>query len=87
MSALDRLSKVGVFPRQMKEPVAAYYLSYSTEYFRQKWQDPSSGFPPPRREGRSTYWLKDDLDRWLDRQYQLDDSHDEDFEDFKARFG
>lgn len=89
-SPLERLNMAGVFPRQMKEPVAAYYLSYSVEYFRQKWSDPSSGFPPPRREGRATYWLKDDIDRWLDQQYQLSSSphdNDDDFEDFKKRFG
>jgi predicted DNA-binding transcriptional regulator AlpA len=67
----------------MKEPVAAFYLSYSVERFRQKWQDRSTGFPPPRREGRSTFWLKDDLDRWLDRQFQVssqDDGPDSEFE-------
>lgn len=87
MTALTRLAQAGVFPRQMKEPVAAFYLSYSVEYFRQKWADSSSGFPPPRREGRSTYWLKDDLDRWLDNQYQLTgDNDDSDFESYQKRF-
>lgn len=90
MSALGNLAKVGVFPRQMKEAVAAYYLSYSVEKFRQMYSDPSSGMPVPRREGRSIFWLKDDLDRWLDHRFGLSPpSHandDEDrFEEFKAR--
>ena len=85
-SPLERLAEVRLFPRQMKEPVAAYYLSYSVEHFRQKWQDTSTGFPPPRREGRATYWLKDDIDRWLDQQYQISRNLHDEFETFKSRF-
>lgn len=84
MSASSNLTKYGVFPRRMREDVAAFYMGWSTGHFRLLCADPNSGYPAPLREGNSKFWLKDDLDRLIDRQFHIRETdNDNEFEEFK----
>jgi predicted DNA-binding transcriptional regulator AlpA len=51
----------------MREPTAAYYLGVSESTFRTKVD--AGVYPPPRREGGMVFWLRDDLDALIERQF------------------
>ena len=54
-------------PRRMREKAAAYYVGVSHTQFRTKVD--SGAYPSSRREGGMVFWLKDDLDKMIDRQF------------------
>lgn len=59
MGATARLA-LPDWPRLMREPMAAAYLSIGTTLLREKG-------PTPKREGKCRLYDRRDLDRWADR--------------------
>lgn len=57
----------GFAPRRMRETAAAYYTGVSESTFRSKVD--AGVYPPPRREGGMIFWLRDDLDAMIERQF------------------
>lgn len=90
-SSLDRLARVGVYPRRMREPIAAYYLGVSETQFRAGCE--RGVYPPSTQEGGMIFWLKDHLDQFIDRQFGValpkaaNDAEAEKKPDLKGRFG
>jgi predicted DNA-binding transcriptional regulator AlpA len=71
-------------PRRLREALAAFYVGVSEATFRRKVQEGS--YPPGQREGGMVFWLKDDLDRMIDRQFGIQSESNEE-DPFLARFG
>lgn len=62
------------WPRGMREPLAAEYVGLSFSTFRREWTESRAPGPVLLTRGRQV-WLREDLDRWLDRKAgRLDDS-------------
>ena len=72
-------------PRRLREKLAAWYVGVSTATYRRKVE--LGTYPPGRREGGMVFWLKDDLDHMIDRQFGVTENKaDNDDEDpFLAR--
>ena len=55
------------WPRGMREALAAAYVGLSFSTFRREWREGRAPGPVRLTAGRQV-WLRDDLDRWLDRK-------------------
>lgn len=56
-------------PRRMRSAMAAYYMSVSESTFLARVR--AGTYPPGIKDGGVTVWLRDDLDRVIDRQFQV----------------
>lgn len=54
-------------PRRMRANAAAYYMSVSESTFLARVR--AGAYPPGTKDGGITVWLRDDLDRVIDRQF------------------
>jgi predicted DNA-binding transcriptional regulator AlpA len=55
------------WPRGMREALAAEYVGLSFSTFRREWSEGRAPRPVHLTPGRQV-WLREDLDRWLDRK-------------------
>ena len=62
----DRAAMYGFPPARMRDRMAAYYLGVSKT---ELWRNAGTTYPPPVKDGRSTFWLRKDLDAYLDSKH------------------
>lgn len=56
-------------PRRMRADAAAYYMDVSKTTFLARVE--ANFYPPGRREVGGRFWLRDDLDSFVDRQFDV----------------
>lgn len=56
-------------PRRLRESFAAFYLGVSPSTFRRKVE--KGEYPPGKREDGMVFWLRDELDRLIEKQFGL----------------
>ncbi len=74
-------------PRRMRSDTAARYMDVSESTFLSRVD--AGIYPPGKKEVGVTLWLRDDLDRHIDRQFGIvagNDDRADDADPFAARF-
>ena len=77
----------GYLPRRLRTAQAAEYMGVSETTFLARVKE--GLYPPPRKEIGATFWLRDDLDAYINRQFGVGVANDEraaNEDPFAARF-
>lgn len=77
----------GLSPRRLRKKAAAHYMGVSDSTFRKRVEE--GIYPPGRTEVGAKFWLREDLDKYIDRQFgitSLDGAAAASEDPFVARF-
>lgn len=74
-------------PRQMRASQAAHYCSVSESTFLERVR--TGAYPPGAKDGSARVWLRDDLDRMIEKRFGVseDESSRTNDNEFMERFG